>query len=232
MSCRDIRLAIGAEPAAATADIEEHVAACTACREFRREMRMLDQNIARALEIDLQPLPQGERVAARARPQKIMRPRWALAASVMLAVIAGFVLWSALPRSTLARDVVDHMKFEPHAWAATLPADASAIARVLARAGLEIDSVEGGQIVFVETCLVRGKLVPHFVVRTDQGPYTVLVLSDEHVKREERFASGGYTGVLVPSSRGTIAILNRNAADPQEEANRVMRALRIADSAS
>jgi hypothetical protein len=229
MSCRDTRLAIGAEPAAATADIEAHVAQCTACREFRREMRALDLNIHRALEIDLEPLPQ--KVAQKV-PQKIMRPRLALAASVMLAMVAGFMMWSAMPRSTLARDVVDHMKFEPHAWAATMPVEAPAIARVLGRVGLELEGVEGGQIVFVETCLVRGKLVPHFVVRTDRGPYTVLVLPEEHVESEERFASQGYTGILMPSSRGTIVVLNRNAADPQAEADRVMRALHIDGAAS
>jgi hypothetical protein len=224
MSCRDFRLTIGAEPDGTSSDLEAHLAQCTACREFRREMRALEQNIHRALELDLAPQP---RPAAPVRPKKIMRPRWAVAASVTLAVVAGFVLWSAWPRSTLARDVVDHMRFEPHAWAATLPVHAPAIARVLGRAGLEIDDLEGGQIVFVETCLVRGKLVPHFVVRTDHGPYTVLVLPDEFVKSEERFATQGYTGILVPSSRGTIAVLNRDAADPQEEADRVMRALHI-----
>jgi hypothetical protein len=224
MSCRDFRLIIGAEPDGTSSDLEAHLAECTACREFRREMRALEQNIHRALELDLAPQP-GR--ALPARPQRIWGPRWAMAASVTFAMIVGFILWSAVPRSTLARDVVDHMKYEPHAWAATMPVHASALARVLGRAGLEIDDVEGGQIVFVETCLVRGKLVPHFVVRTDQGPYTVLILPDEFVKDEERFATQGYTGILVPSSRGTIAVLNRNAADPQEEADRVMRALHI-----
>jgi len=225
MSCRDIRLAIGAEPSATSADIEAHVAECTACREFRREMRTLDRHIHRALELDLEATP-GVTVPV-ARPQRIWRPRWAMAASVTFAVITGFILWSALPRSTLARDVVDHMKYEPQAWAATLPVDRGAIERVLGRIGLEIDPAEGGHIVFVETCLVRGKLVPHFVVRTDQGAFTVLILSDEQVGGSERFATQGYTGILVPSTRGTVAILNRNAADPQEEANRVMRALHI-----
>lgn len=222
MSCRDVRLAIGADPAAASADIESHVAACSACREFRKEMRVLDLNIHRALALDLEPVSRPVR-------RRVPRPRWAVAASVMLAVIAGFALWSALPRSTLARDVVHHMKFEPHAWAATVPVDAADITRVLGRAGLELDEVEGGQVVFVETCFVRGKLVPHFVVRTDKGPYTVLILPDEHVDEEERFASQGYTGILMPSARGgSIAVLNRNAEDPQEEASRVMRALHIA----
>jgi hypothetical protein len=52
------------------------------------------------------------------------------------------------------------------------------------------------------------------------------------VKQEKRFATQGYTGILVPSDRGTIAILNRNASDPHEEAERVMRALHIVDAAS
>jgi len=230
MSCRETRLAIGAEPGGSSAPLEAHLAECTACREFQREMRSLDRNIHRALALDLAPATRGAQVTPLARGPS--RPRWALAASVVVAVLAGFMLWSAYPRSSLAGDVVDHMKFEPHAWVATMPLEASAIARVLGRIGMEIEPVQGGDIVFVQTCLVRGKLVPHFVVRTDHGPYTVLVLPDEHLKQEERFASQGYTGILIPSERGTIAVLNRSAADPQEEAQRVMRALHIAGTAS
>jgi hypothetical protein len=230
MSCREFRLVIGAEPGGSTPELEAHLQSCTSCREFRREMRTLDQDIQRALALDIGSMPRS--APARPRVTKLGRPRWALAASIVAAMVGGFALWSADPRSSLARDVVDHMKYEPHAWVATMPVERSALTRVFGRIGMTIDPVEGGDIVFVETCLVRGKLVPHFVVRTDQGPYTVLILSDEEVKGEERFATQGYTGILVPSDRGTIAILNRNAADPHEEAERVMRALHIVDAAS
>jgi hypothetical protein len=228
MSCRDYRLVIGAEPAGSTPELEAHLASCTSCREFRREMRTLDQEIHRALALDVDAMPR----AARPRARKLGRPRWALAASIVVAIIAGFALWSADPRSSLANDVVDHMKYEPHAWVATMPVEPSALARVFGRIGMTVDPVEGGEIVFVETCFVRGKLVPHFVVRTEKGPYTVVILPDEQVKEEERFATQGYTGILVPSDRGTIAILNRNASDPHEQAERVMRALHIVDAAS
>jgi hypothetical protein len=229
MSCREYRLVIGAEPAGSTPELETHLQSCTSCREFRREMRTLDGEIHRALALDVDAMP---RSAERPRPAKLGRPRWALAASIVVAIIGGFALWSADPRASLARDIVDHMKYEPHAWVATMPVDASALTRVFGRIGMTVDPVEGGEIVFVETCFVRGKLVPHFVVRTDKGPYTVLILSDERVEQEQRFATQGYTGVLVPSDRGTIAILNRNAADAHEQAERVMRALHIVDAAS
>jgi hypothetical protein len=227
MSCREYRLVIGAEPTGSTPELESHLSTCTSCREFRREMRTLDKEIHRALALDIDAMPRTARP-----PAKLGRPRWALAASIVVAIIAGFFLWSADPRSSLARDVVDHMKYEPHAWVATMPVEPSALARVFGRIGLTVDPVEGGEIVFVETCFVRGKLVPHFVVRTEKGPYTVVILPDEQVKEEERFATQGYTGILVPSDRGTIAILNRNASDPHEQAERVMRALHIVDAAS
>jgi hypothetical protein len=228
MSCREYRLVIGAEPAGSTPELEAHLQGCTSCREFRREMRTLDGEIHRALALDVDAMPR----AAPPRPAKLGRPRWALAASIVVAIIGGFALWSADPRSSLARDIVDHMKYEPHAWVATMPVDQSALTRVFGRIGLNVDPVEGGEIVFVETCFVRGKLVPHFVVRTEKGPYTVLILADEQVEQEQRFATQGYTGILVPSDRGTIAILNRNASDPHEQAERVMRALHIVDAAS
>ena len=89
-----MRLEIGADPAGTTPELEEHVRGCTSCREFREEMRTLDGNIRRALEHPPQR-PAASRLASPWRP-------WALAASVLLAMLAVLSVWLLRPSDTLA----------------------------------------------------------------------------------------------------------------------------------
>jgi aminopeptidase-like protein len=62
-------------------------------------------------------------------------------------------------------------------------------------------------------------------VRTTDGPVTVLVLPREPVQQSIRFDEGGYRGMLVPASRGSIAVLSRDEADVEQVAQRVAQAI-------
>ena len=64
MNCNDAHLAIGAEPEATSAELESHLRACASCTGYRHEMRQLEQNIHRALKVDLAAL----RTESSARP--------------------------------------------------------------------------------------------------------------------------------------------------------------------
>ncbi len=236
MICSTARHTIGAEPRTTSPELEDHVRACAACAEYRREMRILDDNILRALA--LEPAALRSDGAARAHVRavtsgtELVRSRrflagnrgWALAASVVLAIGAALVLWSAFPRTSLASDVIAHVVMEPWSLNSAASVPRQALAAVLRRAGLQLDPLEG-EITFAQSCWFRGRWVPHFVVRTDQGPVTVLVLPHEDVRDVERFTQGGFSGMLLPAPQGSIAVLGRNGLDPQEPAQQVLRAL-------
>jgi hypothetical protein len=236
MICSTSRRTIGAEPRATSPELEEHVRACAACADYRREMRVLDDNILRALALEPAALRSdgAARAHVRAVPSstELVRSRrfltgsrrWALAASVVLAIVAALVLWSAFPRTSLASDVVAHVVMEPWSLKSTASVPRQELAAVLRRAGLQLDPLEG-EITFAHSCWFRGRWVPHFAVRTEQGLVTVLVLPDEHVRNVERFSQGGFSGVLLPAPQGSIAVLGRNGLDPQKPAQQVLRAL-------
>ena len=106
----------------------------TARRPPRRMRRMpclycaapaLEMRLVQALQID----------AHRAsRPSQLRGGWFALAASVLLALLVG-TLWLGAPPASLAADVVAHMAKEPQAWARTdLPAPAPKLDAVLAEA--------------------------------------------------------------------------------------------------
>jgi hypothetical protein len=114
-------------------------------------------------------------------------------------------------QDSLARDIGAHLALEPDSWAASQVLSADAVKTVLQRSHVELASGQD-RVVFARTCFVRGHWVPHLVVRTEQGPIAVLILPDEPVQSLQTFQEGGFTGVLLPAPRGSIAVLTRQAA--------------------
>jgi Protein of unknown function (DUF3379) len=243
MKCSDVQLAIGAEPQATSPDLEQHLQECAACLQYRREMQALDEQIHRALKIDLAALKSDTpaRPAVRLVPSASALPaeksrlsglgrQWALAASVLFAVVVVLVLWGALPRHSLAADVVAHVISEPLPAVET-PVPQAALAAVLQNSNLRIDPIKQ-PVLFAQTCFFRGRLVPHFVMRRGNAAVTVLVLPDEALKAPEHFSDNGYSGVLLPNAgHGSIAVLSRTRMDPELEAREILKALHLQPAA-
>ena len=87
-------------------------------------------------------------------------------------------------------------------------------------------------VVFVQTCFFRGRLVPHFVVRTARGPVAVMILPNETLKAPEHFNDSGYSGVLLPDGgHGSVAVLSRSDVNMEQEGRAVLSALHSAPQA-
>lgn len=253
MNCKEAHLAIGAEPEAMTPALEQHLHACAACADYRKEMLELNGEIRRALAMEL-PAPKSDAATDAALARATVQPsastprpamdgdrrrtlaaaneswlaalgrQWALAASVLFAVGVGLVLWGALPRHSLAADVVAHVISEPLP-PIERPIPQSALDAVLSGARLRLDP-EPGKILFAQTCFFRGRLVPHFVVRSGNAAVTVMVLQHESLARPEHFSESGYSGILLPNGRhGSIAVLSRADVDTEKQAREILSAL-------
>jgi len=204
VSCEQARLTIGADPAGSRAELEEHLQDCASCRRFREEMRTLDANIRRALERPPEFLGT-PRFTAGWRP-------WALAASVLLAMLAVLSVWLLRPSDTLAREVVAHVQEEPESWLARQHVDAHSIDEALRGAGVRLD-ITSDRITYAQSCWFHDHYVPHLVVQTAQGPATVLILRNQRVSQRRTFHEAGMSGVIVPAPQGSIAVLTRAGAD-------------------
>lgn len=231
MNCSDVHLTLGAEPSATSPEIEAHLRECAACAQFRMEMLRLDEKIRRALVIDIPaeefrapPLPEKYGLTETQAPYSRGK-QWALAASVLLALAVVLVMWGALPSHSLAADVVSHVVSETLDQPLDVPVDEKTVRSVMEQAGLRLDPIDPS-IVFMRTCFIRGRLVPHFMVRTADGMATVVLLPDEHVKAAERFEGSGYKGILIPDSKnGSIALLSRSNVDLEHYAGTVRHAV-------
>jgi len=202
--CRHARLEIGGDPQVQSPELDAHLATCAACTQFRAETLALDARLRAAFELSLTEF---RKPASKAPPAR----RFALAASVVLALLVGGGAWLFRPQAALAADVVDHVTHEPDSWQGHDPVSPELLAAVLARAGVHYDIRL--PVIYASPCPFRGHIVPHLVVQTDRGPLTVMVL--EHVKNEPegRFTEGEYRGIVMRAGAGSIAVVARNDQD-------------------
>jgi uncharacterized protein DUF3379 len=217
VSCAQARLEIGADPSGSAPGLEQHLHDCADCRQFREEMRTLDANIRRALERPPQWVG-APRLTATWRP-------WALAASVLLAMLAVLSVWLLRPSDTLAREVVAHVREEPESWLARQHVDAQSMDEALRGAGVKLD-ITSDHITYAQSCWFRDHYVPHLVVQTAQGPVTVLILRNQRVSGRRTFHESGMSGVIVPAPQGSIAVLTRGGANVEGLATQMQRDVR------
>jgi hypothetical protein len=109
---------------------------------------------------------------------------------------------------------------EPQAWTSATPVPASQVTATLRRAGVKAGPGLA-PVTYLQSCFFRGHYVPHFVVQTNSGPRTVMLLRDEHVAARTAFDENGYRGVVIPTVEGSIAVLARGPGDVAGEASRI-----------
>lgn len=219
-TCLEFRRRVGAEPFASDAALEAHRRECGACARHHDELRAMDADIRRALEVSLPP--RGK--AAAARPSAWRSRILAVAASLVAGIAVAIVVLVAMPRAAIAREVVAHVQHEPDATDPGAPLAGAAVDEVLDPAGMRLGS-GAGSVSFAARCVFDGRVVPHLVVRTPEGPVTVLVLSHRTISRRLRFDEQGYSGVVLPAPRGSIAVVGRDVRDLDAVARQVFDAV-------
>jgi hypothetical protein len=213
--CAHARIAIGGEPHALPPEVTAHLATCAACRQFHAETLSLDGRLRAALELPLSNFRKAAPAPAR---------RFALAASVALALLVGGSFWLFRPQTALADEVVDHVRHESGSWSAHEVLSAGELADVLRQAGVTFDS--SMPVVYAMACPFHGRRVPHLVVQTSNGPMTVMLLAHEKVSKRQEFSEDGFQGVLLPAGEGSVAVLMQNARVPDAVATQVLSEVR------
>jgi len=225
VNCEEARRLIGAEPYVTSRELAEHLQGCRACAEFQLEMVALEANIRRALE---EP-PVAARQHARRRAV-VARSGWALAASILLAVLATLTVWTLRPSNSLAKEVVAHVIAEPQSWASKDAVSPRTLDEILRKSGVILGATPYS-IVYASSCWFRGHYVPHLVVRTAHSLVTVLILRNEKVNARQTFHEDGLAGAIVPAAQGSIAVLGEGSAQLDDVAEEMRVAVRgAADS--
>ncbi len=214
MNCEDYRQAIAAEPSYDGG--EAHLSACVECRAFRDEMRALNQNLGRALAIDvpdlrMPELPQIDTadVVPLAGHRRFTMPSWiAVAAMLVLAAFVGFrMVGSNVTYPSLADEIVAHLDHEPRALRVTdKPVDDRRLAKVVP-ANVAKMNHDAGLITYAHTCVIHGKKIPHLVIQGERGPVTILLLPEEMIESAVQIHGDSINGVILPVGSGSVAII-------------------------
>jgi hypothetical protein len=223
MNCLEFRRQVGAEPSSTPAAVAAHREQCPACAGFQDEMQALDRLLGKAMRVDVvsgarsTPWPAtavAGRVPGTARARHgVVRPRrWlAMAASLVGGMLLATTLWLSYPGPTLAAEVIGHVVSDPDALKAGPPLPAQAVTEVLHPSHVRLRP-DMGTVTFAMRCVFEGHVVPHLVVQTDRGPVTVLLLLHRSVGAATRIEEDGYSAVVLPAPRGSIAVVGRDVA--------------------
>jgi len=151
----------------------------------------------------------------------------AFAASVVAGLVAALVLWLSRPPESLAAEIVKHVEGEPNSWSQTEPVTREHLISVLRKSRVRLGPGMPS-VVYASSCFFRGHFVPHFVVATDDGPVTVMILAHENISKPQPFNEDGLSGLVVPTSGGSVAVLSRTPMQLEKPASSVVKALQAA----
>lgn len=207
MNCDQLRTIIGAEPNSTNPEVLSHLESCPDCTRYRQEMQAMDKLIYRALAIDTPAEQIDTPSIQKHEPSRI----WRMAASVLVAVLVGAMsLWLLSPRQSFAAEVIAHVKHEQFSLVRTSEiVDEQTLEKILAASRLRLKP-GAARISYAQSCPFRGQHVPHLVVQTEQGPVTVLVVTDAPTQPREHIDEDGFQGDIIPAPRGVIVVLGQN----------------------
>jgi hypothetical protein len=204
-------------------------------------MLAFNSKLRRALEFEVRathgaspadaPPSQGNSNVARfppkqARPARRRATSRGLGIGVGLAagLLVAFTLWLSRPPTSLAAEVVSHVEGEPDSWSRTRAVSAAELESVLRKSGVKLGpGME--PVVYANSCWFRSHYVPHFVIMTESGPVTVMILMHQQIDARQQFEADGFTELLVPARGGSIAILSRTPMALDKPASEVLHAL-------
>jgi Protein of unknown function (DUF3379) len=230
---------MGADPQAGIPELDQHLQSCRDCPQWRSQMLGFDIHLRRAMALDGAWIvgarsDVGFNLAAGAPRASLNWKRKApvfsrsrtpgVGIGMAAALLMGFAVWLGQPDRTLAAEVVGHIENEPGSWSQTEPLPAEQLNAILRASGVKL-SAPVAPVVYARSCEFMGQRVPHFVVTTESGPITIMVLTHTRLRSPERFQRGGYRGLLLPLQRGSIAVVSHNELVLDAPANLFVRAL-------
>jgi hypothetical protein len=211
MNCLEFHRAKLADPRRLPPEAREHAAGCSTCAAFAREVDETERELERALAV---PVPDGlaDRAILRARtPQRPWR-RWALAASVLVALALG--AWQLAPRNPpelYARLAIEHVVMEPESFTTVRSADADAFRAVVQNFGATLKEMPG-TIRYIRLCPVEDGVGWHIVFETPQGLATLILVPGKRLPELQTASAAGWSALARPVRGGYYAVVSPSAA--------------------
>jgi hypothetical protein len=234
MNCLEFRRQVNIDPQCSEADFVRHRQECPRCADALERAGAFEASMRQALAVPLPSQLAESILLAQATQQQHQRQRYqrggallAMAAAVVLAFGIGMRV-QAEPLQVLA---VDHMNHEAEALGMTKPVSDSDVRKAFAERGIVLNKVPA-DISFVYCCPVGRYKSVHMVMPQNDGPVTVLYLTDDNREAHKDFTQSGWSGRSVPMAHGTLVMLGHDASHFDQIENVWRTALQSAAAAS
>lgn len=217
MDCAEFQRRLLIDPM--SAEVAE-AAAARACSDGPSQLAAalaLEHRTLRALRVDVpeqlvQRLLAGVPNESSAPPRRVYRSAWALAASLLMAVV-GWAFWqSGSPSERLVAVAVDHFAHEPYALTRQGTVPRALVARLLTEAGPQ-PGLSTLALSYLNRCVLGRSRALHMVLPAPDGPVTVLFVPDE--RRIERMDTHrDMVAVrILPFASGALILLAESSQD-------------------
>jgi hypothetical protein len=205
MNCFEFRKICITEPRCANDAYRRHRDECPACAAFAERQDDFERALTAAVEVEV-PAGLDARVILRQTTEQAFssRRRFMYAASVLVTLgLAGGLLWR--PRAQPVDELVmAHILDEPEHLMSQDVVPRERAASVLASLGMAVQG-DLGVIRFAARC--PGRPGAHLVLAGSHGPVTVMIMPDHPVPGRQMLARSGFTGVIAPAGKGSVAVV-------------------------
>lgn len=230
MNCLEFRRMTLAEPDCRDPAYLQHRHDCAACRAYAEGSAGFEQSLRDAMRVEvpsdlLSTIKLGQAIAVEqgvstddveGRRSTVFgfisrlghRQRLAMAASVLVVLVAGFLGVQGLKPETQSfpDEVIAHIENELNHLNEPGEVDAAKLALLMKGVGGSIREPIG-RVSYAGRCVIRKQQGLHMVMDGKRGPVTVFYVPGEKPGDTRRFSADGYQGELVEAGAGSLAVV-------------------------
>ncbi len=214
------------EPSCKDRDFTAHRKNCARCAREWQQARKFESMLRVAISVQ----PEKELCAGPAyRRTRWWRKTWVKAVSVLLllgATVAGFNLaQQVFTGNNLPQLIVRHIQKEPEMLNSRYAMNEMELLEALSPLGFELVEVPA-RITAATPCWIRKRRGMHLVMQGGSGPVTVLLMPGEYAQQRQVVAAVSLSGVLVPTSWGSMAVVSHAGEDIEPLMRSLQRQMR------
>jgi len=231
MNCLEFRRRSMVDPMSQEPELAEHASICARCAREAQRMASFEQALRHALKITPPEGLEARILLAQSfsatRRTSTAGARW-LAVAAALLVTVGMTGWLGYQRwdahfgepAGLGSVVLNHVKGELSYLYVDHDVQRDQLGQLFAYFGARLKS-DVGRVSYAARCNIRRQLGVHLVVPGQQGAVTVLFMPDEHLSKPKPIRSERFTGLIVPTDFGSMAVVGEKGEAVSDVAERM-----------
>jgi hypothetical protein len=256
--CLETRRELTTDPNSRDSELMQHLSSCEECSQFLRKLKPFDDKLKSALNIQVpenlvsriifaqhmmqtEDSMQGDNVIsiktasnqsgnqAKKKNDSNKRDfRWrSLAAALVLAVGLSLGMFKLGESHGVQNEVLAHIDSHRYELEKDENIKLASLNNLLQEYGL-IANENIGYIRHVSNCPIEGKMVPHLVVKDDQGKaVTVMYIPWQNSATRTPFKNDNFSGVLVSAQKGSFIIVSEDPGSLEPIEGRLMKGVEI-----